>query len=56
LGDVSELYDLKADPYELHNLADDRSSRSRMNEMRAELNRLLKETDYQPAEAARPAR
>jgi len=34
---VEELYDLTADPYELHNLASDPSQSGRLREMRAEL-------------------
>ena len=40
----AELYDLKTDPGELHNLIDDPRHASRVRELRAELDRLIAET------------
>ena len=36
-----ELYDLREDPYEMHNLIDDPEARDIVNELRAELSRLV---------------
>ena len=36
-----ELYDLREDPYEMHNLIDDPEARDIVNELRAELTRLV---------------
>ena len=44
LEGMDELYDLKADPYELANLINNKSSQSPLKELKAELARLLKET------------
>ena len=44
----AELYDLKADPIEAHNLIDDPSSQPKLAELRAELDRLLEETGASP--------
>jgi len=40
-----ELYDLQADPYELHNLADEPEAAGTLKELRAELERWIEETD-----------
>ena len=41
---MDELYDLGADPYELRNVIDDPNYADVLNDMQAELNRLLAET------------
>jgi N-acetylglucosamine-6-sulfatase len=41
LQGMDELYDLNMDPYELHNLIDDRASQSTMKELQAELKKIL---------------
>lgn len=41
LQGMNELYDLRADPYELHNLVGDASSAAQLRELQAELDRLL---------------
>jgi N-sulfoglucosamine sulfohydrolase len=40
-----ELYDLNKDPYELHNRADDPEYRAQLRQMRAQLDKWVKETD-----------
>jgi N-acetylglucosamine-6-sulfatase len=42
---MDEFYDLKADPYEMHNLIKDGAAQTALKEMKTELARLLKETD-----------
>ena len=44
---AEELYDIKADPHELHNLADDPAYRKTLTEMRRQLDQWIKETDDQ---------
>jgi N-acetylglucosamine-6-sulfatase len=44
LEGADELYDLKADPYEMKNVIGDSAARKRLDEMKAELARLLKES------------
>jgi N-acetylglucosamine-6-sulfatase len=44
LEGMDELYDLRADPYEMKNLIVDASGRKAREDMKRELNRLLKET------------
>jgi N-acetylglucosamine-6-sulfatase len=44
LKGMNELYDLEKDPYELHNMIDDPNMAFILNDMKEELNRLLKET------------
>jgi N-acetylglucosamine-6-sulfatase len=44
LKDMDEIYDLKADPYEMKNLIKQPSSRSTVKQMEAQLDRLRKET------------
>jgi N-acetylglucosamine-6-sulfatase len=46
MQDVDELYDLKNDPYELHNLAGDPAHAQKLKEMHAEMERLKTETGY----------
>jgi N-acetylglucosamine-6-sulfatase len=41
LKGMNELYDLTADPYEEHNLANDASSKALLTSMQSELQRLL---------------
>jgi arylsulfatase A-like enzyme len=41
---MDELYDLAADPYELHNLIGDPKARTRLDELKAELARLRRAT------------
>lgn len=47
LRDIDELYDLERDPHELHNLAEDAASAEQLGRMRAELDRLVKESKRQ---------
>jgi N-acetylglucosamine-6-sulfatase len=49
INDIAELYDLKKDPYELHNLINDPASASTVKDMRSRLGRLMKETGYKRA-------
>jgi N-acetylglucosamine-6-sulfatase len=42
LDGMDELYDLKADPYEMKNIIDRRDATSTVDEMKRELQRLLK--------------
>ena len=42
--DWTELYDLSADPYEMKNLIGDPAVRTKVEEMKSELARLLKES------------
>ncbi len=44
LGGMDELYDLKSDPYEMHNLITDPGAARALAEMKQEMERLLKET------------
>jgi len=44
LDGMDELYDLKADPYELKNLIKETGGQTALNEMKTELAKLLKET------------
>jgi len=46
IQDLDELYDLRNDPHEMKNLAGDPAARDRLEAMRAELDRLKKETGY----------
>ena len=46
IQDIDELYDLQTDPIEMHNLSQDPAYADRVKEMRKELERLKKETDY----------
>ncbi len=45
LGGMDELYDLKADPYEMKNLVNQPGAAKPLTEMKRELKRLLAETD-----------
>ncbi|HEU0038904.1 MAG TPA: sulfatase [Verrucomicrobiae bacterium] len=47
LAGMDELYDLKADPYEMNNLIKDVSAQSALREMKAELAKLRQETGAQ---------
>ena len=46
--DISELYDLQNDPQEMHNLISDPHRAGVLADMRARLQRLMKETNCQP--------
>ncbi|HPD30835.1 MAG TPA: sulfatase [Phycisphaerae bacterium] len=48
IQDLDELYDLTRDPIEMHNLATDPAAKEQLQKMRAELERLKKETGYTP--------
>jgi hypothetical protein len=41
---MDELYDLKTDPFEMRNLISDPGAKAALEEMKRELERLLKET------------
>ncbi|MBN1345228.1 MAG: sulfatase [Phycisphaerae bacterium] len=56
LEDLDELYDLSRDRIEMHNLVADPAAKPKLEEMRAELDRLIKETGYRPAEQTPAAR
>jgi N-acetylglucosamine-6-sulfatase len=45
---MAELYNLKSDPEELHNLINDPAQAGKVEELKKELDRLLKETDAVP--------
>jgi hypothetical protein len=44
--ELSELYDLKNDPYEMTNLIKDPAYQNKIAELQEEIDRLVKETDY----------
>ena len=46
LDDIDEMYDLKNDPQELNNISQDRNFATKKQELKTELDRLLKETKY----------
>ncbi len=48
LDGMDELYDLRADPHELKNRIDDPSAKPALDEMKADLARLLRETGATP--------
>jgi len=48
-GEISELYDLKNDPAEMRNLIDEPRYAKVLDDMKARLARLLKETNYKEA-------
>jgi len=50
---LDELYDLKTDPHEMRNLAYDPANAAKVVEMKAELDRLKKETGYTPTPPVR---
>ena len=51
-----ELYDLKADPFEIHNLADDPQHAAKLKQMRRALNQWMKDTHDQGRNPESPAR
>jgi arylsulfatase A-like enzyme len=55
LQDLDELYDLQTDPHEMTNLAADPAFAGKLAEMKAELERLKKETGYVAPPAPTPA-
>jgi len=56
IDDIDELYDLREDPHEMTNLAEDPAHSGTLEEMKAELARLLKETKYAPAPKPPPVK
>ena len=54
IEDLDELYDLRNDPHEMRNLSRDPAHAARREEMRRELDRLLRETGYRGPESVRP--
>jgi len=46
--DSEELFDCKADPYELNNLADDPAYKEKLEELRTEMDRWIEEIGDQP--------
>jgi N-acetylglucosamine-6-sulfatase len=54
LNDIDELYDLRNDPREMKNLALDGAHRKTLDEMKAELERLKRETGYTPMKPREP--
>lgn len=56
IDDIDELYDLRQDPHEMTNLAQDPAHAEQLEQMRAELQRLLDETNYAPAPKPKPQR
>ena len=56
LQGMDELYDLDKDPYEETNIIDRSDARETLQQMRAELQRLIEQTRYaSPASAVNPA-
>lgn len=55
LDDIDELYDLKADPFEMNNLATNPAYKDQLTKMQAELDRLCKETGRTPRPAGKKA-
>ena len=45
LSGMNELYDLRTDPYEMHNLMDDDDSQATVKQLRAELEKFLRPSD-----------
>jgi len=52
--DLDELYDLRHDLHEMRNLATDPAAGPKLAEMKAELDRLIRQTGYTPAPAGPP--
>ncbi len=48
IKDIDELYDLKRDPHEMRNLVADPTAQPKLAQMKAELQRLMKELAFQP--------
>jgi N-acetylglucosamine-6-sulfatase len=46
INDIDEMYDLKTDPHEMHNLFQDPRYAAKLEELTAELNRLMQESGY----------
>ena len=46
IKDLDDLYDLRNDPHEMHNLADDPAAKEQLAKIRAELERLMEDTGF----------
>jgi len=54
IDDIPELYNLKSDPHEMTNLAENPDHRAKRDEMAAELKHLMDHTHYTPATRRKP--
>ncbi|HTL30289.1 MAG TPA: sulfatase [Tepidisphaeraceae bacterium] len=54
IHDIDEMYDLKNDPKEMHNVAQDPKYAEKKKELEAELERLKRETDWKQVASTRP--